>query len=190
MKKRTAPRIIAGKLRGIRLKSLSGNQTRPITDRVKENLFNIIGADIQSSNFLDAFSGTGSVGIEAYSRGANFVQFIEKNRNTFLVLDKNLIHIKDTIAYDLRLGDAYSYLKTIQKLSFDYIFIAPPQYKQMWEKALILLDKNSKLLKLDGWLIIQIDPIEYKKIELQSFEEFNQRKYGSTLLVFFRSTNS
>jgi 16S rRNA (guanine966-N2)-methyltransferase len=190
MKKRTAPRIIAGKLRGIRLKSLSGNQTRPITDRVKENLFNIIGADIQDCFFLDAFSGTGSVGLEAYSRGANFVQFIEKNRASFQILEKNVTYIDNANAYDLKLGDAFSFLKSTQGYSFDYIFIAPPQYKLMWEKALTFLDENPKLLKADGWLIFQVDPIEYKTMSPLNFEEFDLRKYGSTLLIFFKPTNS
>ena len=64
------PRIIAGKMRGMRLKTLPGTITRPITDRVKEALFNIIGVDIQGAYFLDLFGGSGSVGLEALSRGA------------------------------------------------------------------------------------------------------------------------
>jgi 16S rRNA (guanine966-N2)-methyltransferase len=190
MKKRTAPRIIAGKFRGLRLKSLPGNQTRPITDRVKENLFNIIGADIQGCSFLDAFSGTGSVGIEAHSRGANFVQFIEKNKNSYQILENNLTIIKDIDSFALNHADAFTYIKTHHNFAFDYIFIAPPQYKLMWEKALILLDKNPKLINADGWLIVQIDPVEYNEIETSNFEEFDQREYGSTLLLFFKLKDS
>ena len=74
-------RVISGSARGRRLKSVPGETTRPITDRVKEALFNILGADVQGSEWLDLFAGTGAVGIEAISRGARFVRFVDRNRN-------------------------------------------------------------------------------------------------------------
>lgn len=189
MKKRTAPRIIAGKFKGKHLKSLPGNQTRPITDRVKENLFNIIGSDIFDSKFLDAFAGTGSVGIEAFSRGAQFVQFIEKSQKPYLILKENLADILKSNAVNLMQADAFRYLSSTVEQEFDYIYIAPPQYKQMWELAISNIDKNPKLLITDGWIIIQIDPKEYKPVESDNFIEFDKRKYGSTLLVFFNQKN-
>ncbi|MCJ7647387.1 MAG: 16S rRNA (guanine(966)-N(2))-methyltransferase RsmD [Candidatus Lokiarchaeota archaeon] len=189
MKKRTTPRIIAGKMKGKRLKSLPGNQTRPITDRVKENLFNIIGSDIYDSKFLDAFAGTGSVGIEAYSRGAQFVQFVEKYQKPYLILKENLADISNSIAVSLIQTDAFKFLNSSIEQIFDYIYIAPPQYKQMWELAISNVDKTPKLLNSGGWMIVQIDPIEYKTIQLDNFIEFDTRKYGSTLLVFFTHKN-
>ena len=74
-------RVIAGTARGHKLNSVPGDSTRPITDRTKESLFNILGGDIQGATFLDLFAGTGSVGIEALSRGAIFVRFLDKNQN-------------------------------------------------------------------------------------------------------------
>ena len=69
---------------------------------------------------------------------------------------------------------------------FDYVYIAPPQYKEMGWKALLLLDANPGWLNDEGaWVIVQIHPREYRKLELQALEEFEQRKYGSTLLVFY-----
>ena len=189
MKKRTSPRIIAGKIKGKRLKSLPGTQTRPITDRVKENLFNIIGSDIYDCKFLDVFAGTGSVGIEAFSRGAKFVQFIEKNQNPYQIIKENLGEIFDSNAVNLIQTDAFKYLRSTIEHKFDYIFIAPPQYQQMWEIAIIDVDKNPNLLNIDGWLIAQIDPVEYKTVQLDNFLEFDQRKYGSTMLVFFTHKN-
>jgi 16S rRNA (guanine966-N2)-methyltransferase len=189
MKKRTAPRIIAGKFKGKRLKSLPGNQTRPITDRVKENLFNIIGSDIIDSKFLDAFAGTGSVGIEAYSRGAKFIQFIEKNQKPFSIIKENLAAIFGINDVNLIQVDALRYLESTIDQNFDYIFIAPPQYQEIWEMALRNVDKNPKLLKIDGWIIAQIDPLEYKLIQMDNFTEFDQRKYGNTLLLFFTQKN-
>ena len=185
MKKRTAPRIIAGSLKGLRLRSIPGDQTRPITDRVKENLFNIIGNDIIDSSFLDVFSGTGSVGIEAYSRGAEFIQFIEKNKKSYSILSKNLENISNQNAFNLINTNAFIFLKSFSFSRFDYIFIAPPQYHRMWIKALNLVDDNKSLLTDDGWIIVQIDPVEYESIHLLNFIEFDQRKYGSTLLIFY-----
>ena len=187
MKKRTVPRVIAGTLKGLRLRSIPGDQTRPITDRVKENLFNIIGNDIIDSSFLDAFAGTGSVGIEAYSRGAEFIQFIEKNKKSCSILKENLEYISNYNSFSLINTDAFIFLKDFSTRRFDYIFIAPPQYHQMWMKSLYIIDNNKDLLNDDGWIIVQIDPVEYELIQLLNFIEFDQRKYGSTLLIFYSS---
>ena len=83
-------RVIAGKARGRKLRLVPGDSTRPITDRVKENLFNILGSDIAGSCLLDLFGGTGSVGIEALSRGADWVRFIDLNRNACRTIQQNL----------------------------------------------------------------------------------------------------
>ncbi|HZW03476.1 MAG TPA: RsmD family RNA methyltransferase, partial [Anaerolineaceae bacterium] len=85
-----SPRIIAGTARGIRLKPVPGEITRPITDRVKESLFNILGPDIQDAALLDLFGGTGSVGIEALSRGAAFVRFNDLHRQAVATIKENL----------------------------------------------------------------------------------------------------
>ena len=85
------PRIISGKARGMRLRPVPGDITRPITDRVKESLFNIINVDIQGASWLDLFGGTGSVGIEALSRGAGYVRFIDLNRSAIQTIKDNLV---------------------------------------------------------------------------------------------------
>ena len=84
------PRVIAGRARGVRLKAYRGDRTRPIMDRVKEALFSIIGEDIIDSYFLDLFAGTGGVGIEALSRGAKQVLFIDKHRSAIVTIRDNL----------------------------------------------------------------------------------------------------
>ena len=92
----SSPRIIAGKARGLRLQDVPGNVTRPITDRVKEALFNILGTDIEEAAMWDMFGGTGSVGIEALSRGAKFVRFSDKNRGAVQTIKTNLWRHKTT----------------------------------------------------------------------------------------------
>ena len=181
----TSPRIIAGKAKGLRIKSVPGDSTRPITDQVKEALFNIIGLDIEGSFMLDLFGGTGSVGIEALSRGANFVQFVDCNHNAFKTIKTNLEFTKLNEFSKVTLADAFVYLKKKPNLEFDYVYIAPPQYKNLWKRALIDIDNNSGWLKNDSWVIVQIHPIEYEKMELTHLQEFEQRRYGSTMLIFF-----
>jgi 16S rRNA (guanine(966)-N(2))-methyltransferase RsmD len=179
------PRIIAGKYKGMRLQPVPGNVTRPITDRVKEALFNVIGADIVDSRVLDLFGGTGSVGIEALSRGAAFATFIEKNNSAFQILQKNLALTKNDQKFKLLHGDAFSFVEKGFDQPFDYVFIAPPQYKEMWQKMLQTVDENPTLLEKNAWIIVQIDPIEYIELSFSNFYEFDQRDYGSTRLVFY-----
>ncbi len=181
----SSPRIISGTARGLHLKSVPGDSTRPITDRVKEALFNIIGADIYDSNFLDLFGGTGSVGIEALSRGASSAVFIEKNRLAYKTLQQNVEFCKVAPKATIIMGDAFHYLQRASQQPFEYIFIAPPQYKGLWEKAILLVDQNPALLSNDGWVIVQIHPVEEKKMEFTNLELFDSRSYGSTLLLFY-----
>jgi 16S rRNA (guanine966-N2)-methyltransferase len=87
-------------------------------------------------------------------------------------------------------GDAFTLLERPASQPFDYIYIAPPQYKEMWSRALLLIDKQPGWLSEDGWVIVQIHPIEYQsigeKLPLRQLVEFDQRQYGSTILVFYR----
>ncbi len=178
-------RVIAGTARGRRLKSVPGNTTRPITDRVKEALFNILGQDIVNATLLDVFAGTGSVGIEALSRGAVFVRFNDRHRLAVNTIKENLEITGFTNQAEVSQLDAFRLLESVPSWSFDYVFIAPPQYQEIWAKAVLLLDANPGWLDEDAWIIVQIHPIEYKQLNSENLVEFDQRKYGSTLLVFF-----
>ncbi len=181
----SSPRIIAGQAKGLRLKSVPGDTTRPITDRVKEALFNIISSDIKDSWFLDLFGGTGSVGIEALSRGALFVQFIDKNQAACTVLHENLEKSGYSDKANIRKSDAFNFIRSNSGISFDYIFIAPPQYLNLWSKMIYLIDENTRILNDNAWVIAQIDPKEYAKLALKYLEEFDLRDYGSTRLIFY-----
>ena len=179
------PRVIAGKARGMRLQPVPGEITRPITDRVKEALFNIIGPDILDATLLDLFGGTGAVGIEALSRGASFVRFIDLNRPAIKIIQANLETTHFAAQAQVVQMDAFQFLKQSVDRSFEYIFVAPPQYKGLWLRALEVLNEHPGWLSVESWLIVQIDPLEYQPTRFPAFTEFEQRKYGSTLLVFY-----
>jgi 16S rRNA (guanine(966)-N(2))-methyltransferase RsmD len=178
-------RIISGSARGMRIKDVPGDTTRPVTDRVKESLFNILANDVNGSTWLDLFAGTGSIGIEALSRGAEFVRFNEMNRLAIQTINANLDITRLKANGLVTQGDAFNLLRSVPERSFDYIYIAPPQYKQMWSEALQMLDENPGWLSEDGCVIVQIHPVEMSDIELTNLEEFDRRKYGSTLLIFY-----
>ncbi len=188
----TGLRIIAGSARGRKLRPVPGDATRPITDRTKESLFNILGADIQDATFLDLFAGTGSVGIEALSRGAAFVRFIDIQRLAIETIRVNLEiagftpQTRSQQAEVIHV-DAFHLLERQADRTFDYIYIAPPQYKGMWKRTLSVIDSHPGWLSDDAWVIVQIHPIEYEAFGLTHLVEFDQRRYGSTVLVFFET---
>jgi 16S rRNA (guanine966-N2)-methyltransferase len=179
-------RVVGGKARGRKLRSVPGDTTRPVTDRVKVSLFNILGADIAGASFLDLFAGTGSIGIEALSRGAGYVRFLDLNRRAVETIQANLAHTRLEEGSEVSRGDAFALLNRPANRAFDYIYIAPPQYKGLWKKALLDVDRNPDWLSEDAWVIVQIHPREFEKVALQNLEEFEQRTYGSTLLVIYR----
>jgi 16S rRNA (guanine966-N2)-methyltransferase len=178
-------RVISGKAKGRRLKSVPGDTTRPVTDMVKEALFNILAGDVIDSQWWDLFGGTGAIGVEALSRGARFVRFTDLNRLPIEIIKENLASTGFSTMAEVRRVDAYKWLASSPDRSFDYFYIAPPQYKEMWSQALILADRNSEWLSRGAWVIIQIHPKEYRDIEVNNLEKIDQRQYGSTLLVFY-----
>ena len=182
-------RVIGGKAKGRRLRSAPGDTTRPVTDRVKEALFNILGPDIEGAIVLDLFGGTGAIGIEALSRGAEFVTFNELNRLPVETIKANLKETGFSDSAEVLRGDAFALLEAPTRRTYDYIYIAPPQYKGMWKRALLALDAHPERLAEDGWAIVQIHPLEYDQDGgsggLQTLVEFDQRRYGSTLVVFY-----
>ena len=178
-------RIIGGSAKGMKLKDVRGDSTRPITDMVKEALYNIIGSDIENARMWDLFAGTGSVSLEALSRGASYAKLTDNNRNAILTILENLEHTRLSDRARVMRGDVFLLLKSKPNESFDYIYVAPPQYKEMWVEALQLLDKQPNWVAQDGWVIVQINPRESKPLSLKHFELIDERKYSNTLLLFF-----
>jgi len=178
-------RVIAGKAKGRKIKTVPGDTTRPVTDMVKEALFNIIGSDVLDSRWWDVFGGTGAIGIEAISREAAFIRFTDINRLPVETIKENLQACGFSKQAEVRRGDAFVMLKATPDTLFEYIYIAPPQYKEMWSQALAILDINPGWLSETGEIIVQIHPREYQDIELTNLRKYDERKYGSTLLVFY-----
>jgi len=181
-------RVIGGAAKGLRLKHVPGDTTRPITDKVKEALFNILGGEILDVRMLDLFGGTGAVGIEALSRGANEVTFLDTSRLAVQTIRENLSTTHFTDKARVFQADAFNWLSSQTDPHFDLIYIAPPQYKGLWEKAMDLIDHNPELLSDEGQVIIQINPLEWVEKTYTNLQVFDSRKYGDTLLVFLEKS--
>lgn len=177
-------RVIAGKAKGRKLYSVRGPGTRPITDRAKSALFSILGADVLDSVFLDLFAGTGQVGIEALSRGARRAVFVELGHAAIRTIYANLRLTGLEDAAEVVRGDVFQYLAR-EPIGFDYIYIAPPQYRELWIQTLTQIDARPDWLAEDGWAIVQINPSEFEDITLERLVLFDQRVYGGVMLCFY-----
>jgi 16S rRNA (guanine(966)-N(2))-methyltransferase RsmD len=178
-------RVISGTAKGRTLKPAPGEGTRPITDRVKESLFDILGADVRDARFLDLFAGTGGVGIEALSRGAQEAVFVEQGRAALDTIRANLAATKLADRARVIRADVFTFLSGAPGEPFDYIYIAPPQYKSLWADALRAIDARPAWLSEDSEVIVQIHPIEFQPLALERLALVDKRKYGSTLLCFY-----
>ena len=179
-------RVIAGSARGVKLKAAPGDSTRPIMDRVKEALFSIIGADIFEANFVDLFAGTGSVGIEALSRGASHAWFVERDGRAIRAIRANLDRAKLKPRATVLQRDVFQLLKRPPAERADFVFIAPPQYRGLWMETLNALDRNRAWHDQDCRVIAQIDPSELvEDLNLSHLRETDRRVYGNTMLLFF-----
>ncbi len=178
-------RVITGSAKGRTLKS-PGSATRPITDRVKTNLFNILSGQVINANVLDLFAGAGSVGIEALSRGARSATFVELDREALQAIRENLKLTRLMDRGDIVRQDVFKFITQVSGsgIKYDLIYVSPPQYKGLWADTLAALDK-SDLLAPRGTVVAQIHPKEYRELELTQLALVDQRKYGSTMLCFY-----
>jgi 16S rRNA (guanine(966)-N(2))-methyltransferase RsmD len=178
-------RVIAGSAKGRKLLAVPGERTRPITGRTKVALFDILGQGIIGCRFLDLFGGTGSVGIEALSRGAAAVVFVEISRPGLRTIGENLRRTGLAERAHVVRGDAFAFLQRPAVEPFDVVYVAPPQYQRLWVKALQAIDDHPLLLAEDGQVIVQMHPKEQEPLPLQHLHLVDERRYGSTLLLFW-----
>ena len=149
-------RVVAGKARSLQLMTVPGTEVRPTTDRIKETLFNMITNEVPGSRFLDLFAGSGSIGIEALSRGAEHTVFVDKNRSAVQCIRKNLEHVKmsaDATVLQMDVLAAISQLEQ-KKECFDVIFMDPP-YDCQLEKDVLLRLADSSIVSDDTLIIVE-----------------------------------
>lgn len=178
-------RVIAGSAKGRPLKSVPGDTTRPITDRVKEAVFNILQPELDDCEMLDLFAGTGSVGIEALSRGAARVAFVDKSPRAVKTVRENLATTRLADRATVVRDDSFRYLQRASD-KFDIVYVAPPQYAGLWEQALRALDREES--PAADLVVVQIHPKEYSPQSLQYLELIDERRYGSTVVLMYART--
>ena len=187
-------RVVTGAAKGRKLKGPKTPGTRPIIDRVKTALFDILSWRIEDAHFLDLFAGTGGVGIEALSRGAASATFIEMSLPIIKLIRENLQITELSEHAEVLHMDSFKFLQSHEAGTgkdarvYDMIYIAPPQYQEMAARALGLLD-TSPLLAEDGLVIVQIHPKErpgVATLDLSRLVQTDERRYGSTLLMFYK----
>ncbi|HEX4203652.1 MAG TPA: 16S rRNA (guanine(966)-N(2))-methyltransferase RsmD [Ktedonobacteraceae bacterium] len=186
-------RVVTGVAKGRQLKTPKTTGTRPIIDRVKTALFDILSDEVEDIRVLDLFAGTGSVGIEALSRGAAHATFIEMNYKIVRLVRENLQITGLAAQAEVLHTDAFKFLQAQARATtvqpYAMIYIAPPQYEELAARALNVVD-SSPLLDPDGLVVVQIHPKErpgVAAVECQRLVLSDERRYGSTLLMFYRT---
>lgn len=177
--------MIAGRARGRRLATVPGEGTRPITDRAKEALFGILGEDVLDARVLDLFAGTGSVGIEALSRGAAQCDFVESAPRAVQTIRANLAHTGLEAGGHILRADVFTFLAATPEEPYHVVYVAPPQYHGLWRRTLEALDAQPDWVTPEGLVVVQIHPREAEPLALDHFAETDRRRYGSVQLLFF-----
>lgn len=182
-------RVISGKARGTKLSSIESLSTRPTLDHVKESLFNIIQNNLRDAVVLDLFAGSGQLGIEALSRGADKAYLCDINRDAVKMIKQNL---EKTKLKDKAVVINEDYKKALRTLNtnekFDIIFIDPPYKEDIAVDSIIDIIHESRL-KENGIMIIETDEIERDLREINKIENIkiiDQRKYGRASLIFIK----
>ncbi|MDE6312382.1 MAG: 16S rRNA (guanine(966)-N(2))-methyltransferase RsmD [Lachnospiraceae bacterium] len=180
-------RVIAGTARRLQLKTIEGKDTRPTTDRIKETLFNILQPELLDCTFLDLFSGSGGIGIEALSRGARRAYFVEQNSKAMECIKDNLKFTRLMDKAELLMTDALSALRRLEgQKAMDMIFMDPP-YGQELEQQVLRYLKDSSLADQDTLIIIESSletSFSFLEQENLPFEVVRYKKYKTNMHVF------
>ena len=179
-------RVVAGSRRSLPLRTLEGVDTRPTLDRYKETLFNIIMPYVPESRFLDLFSGSGSIAIEALSRGASHAVLVENSKAAAEVIKYNVHFTEFDDSADIIQKDAVTYVRNLPKVDFDIIYIDPP-YNKGLEKAVILELNQKQFISEDAIIIVESALEEdFSYIEDTKFEVYKVKEYKTNKHVFIR----
>ncbi len=179
-------RVIAGTAKRLQLKTVKDDNTRPTTDRIKETLFNMLQNDIEGCRFLDLFSGSGAIGIEALSRGAKEAVFVENNKEAINCIKENLIFTKlvnsgIVMSYDVM--TAISMLEG-RNAKFDIVFMDPPYNKEIEKEVLDRL-KQSEIIDSDTMIIVEASlNTSFSYLRDMGYELFKEKKYKTNKHMF------
>lgn len=178
-------RVISGTARGTGLFSPQGTTTRPTSDFVKENLFNIIQADLGGINFLDLFAGSGAIGIEALSRGASFATFVDISQKSIDLIRRNLAKVRLEQRANVIKGDAGAAIKKIAAggQKFGIIFLDPPYFEGLVEKTLASI-VTENILATDGYIVLEMSKTE-TATNAAGLEILKEKEYSGTRLIFY-----
>ncbi len=180
-------RVISGSARGHKLKTIKGIDTRPTSDKVKESIFNIIATEIIDSNVLDVFAGTGSLGIEALSRGAKKAVFIDKSMDSCDIIRENLAHTKLADRAEIYSKDYKSGIERLYRngYKFDLIFLDPPYNKNFIQNTLKLVTKND-IISDDGIIVVEHSHSDGLPESCGKLKAVDTRKYGDTMITIYK----
>ncbi len=179
-------RVISGKAKRISLTTVEGELTRPTTDRIKETLFNMLQYDIADTNFLDLFAGSGAIGIEALSRGANHCVFIEQQKEAIRCIRENLNATKLQELSTVIESDALSGINRIKdkNLYFDYIFMDPP-YDMGLEKEVLFHMKDMDFFDKNSTIIIEASlHTDFSYLNEYGYTIENEKRYKTNKHIF------
>ena len=178
-------RVIAGKARSLRLKTIEGMDTRPTTDRIKETLFNMIQPSIADSRFLDLFAGSGGIGIEALSRGASCCVFVEQQRKAAECIRENLAFTRLKDSATLLVTDAVSAVRKLNgEEAFSWIFMDPP-YNHELERQVLEYLQDSTILDENTLIIIEADlATDFGYVEDLGYRQLRSKEYKTNKHIF------
>lgn len=178
-------RIIAGQAKGHRLQCLDSKNTRPTSDRVREAIFSSLSWNVPQARVLDLFAGTGAMGLEALSRGAQQATFVEQNLQAFQLLQENAAHCKMLGQTTFFRQDVTTFLREgPREGSFDLIFLDPPYFESDY-LALILLLAQRDWLSAEGILVVEASKKLGLLSKIETLRLFKEKHYGNTLIGYY-----
>ena len=178
-------RVIAGQAKGHNLKTPQGLATRPTADKVKGSLFSMLTGAVYGAKVLDLFSGSGGLGIEALSRGADSCVFLDKSPDALGCIKANLEHTKLIERATVLKTDSIRYLETCRE-TFDLIFIDPPYHMGLAEQALKIIDERN-LLNENGIVSVERDETEPELCDFLHLNCIKNKKYGRISLKIYKN---
>lgn len=179
-------RVIAGKARHIQLKTIETMDTRPTTDRIKETLFNMLGNNVYEARFLDLFSGSGGIGIEALSRGAIEAVFVENNSKAAMCIKENLQKTKLNNDARVMVSDVFMAIDTLHRENkpFDYIFMDPPYNMELERRVLEKLKDTSLVDEYTTIIVEASTETGFDYLEEMGYKVIKRKEYKTNVHMF------